>query len=197
MNYLAHLYLSGDHHEVMIGNFIADHLRGSEVRQYPEMIRRGVLLHRAIDSFTDNHPVVMQSKERVRPAFRKYAPVAVDVFYDHFLARQWNSFHSHPLDQYAGQCYDLFRLHREILPARTRHMLGYMEPQNWLYNYAQMDGIRKAMTGLSRRARFDSGMEHAHHVLELHYRGLEEDFNLFFPDLRMHAAEFLSQMNDD
>lgn len=197
MNYLAHLYLSGDHHEVMIGNFIADHLRGSEVRQYPEMIRRGVLLHRAIDSFTDNHPVVMQSKERVRPAFRKYAPVAVDVFYDHFLARQWNSFHSHPLDQYAGQCYDLFRLHREILPARTRHMLGYMEPQNWLYNYAQMDGIRKAMTGLSRRARFDSGMEHAHHVLELHYLGLEEDFNLFFPDLRMHAAEFLSQMNDD
>ena len=85
MNYLAHLYLSGNNADLLLGNFIADHLKGADRKRiYPEAIKRGIALHRRIDTFTDAHPVVAESKVRVREQFGKYAPVIVDVFYDHF-----------------------------------------------------------------------------------------------------------------
>ena len=105
----------------MIGNFIADHVKGSMINEFEDEIKSGIILHRAIDHFTDNHPVVEQSKSRLRSEFRKYAPVIVDVFYDHFLARDWNTYHHQSLDDFATEAYSILESNESILPERTNH----------------------------------------------------------------------------
>src|SRR5436190_22096246 len=107
MNYLAHLYLSGDDPMIMIGNFIADHIKGKQFDLYSKEIQKGILLHRSIDTFTDQHPLVEQSKLLLRPHFHKYAPVIADVFYDHFLAKDWKNYHPQSLENFAQHAYQL------------------------------------------------------------------------------------------
>lgn len=192
MNYLAHLYLSGNQSQRMIGNFIADHVKGKMIDAFPEGIRDGIYLHRQIDQFTDSHPVVVESKVRLRADFRKYAPVIVDVFYDHFLARDWEHYHHQSLEDFSEGVYSLMHNHSEILPERTRIMLDYMRRQNWLLNYRQTEGINRALTGMSRRTTFESGMENATLHLERHYKEFEIEFDEFFADLRSFVATLQS-----
>lgn len=187
MNYLAHLYLSFNDPGIMIGNFIADHVKGRTVNLYEGNIRKGIDLHRAIDQFTDSHPVTRMSKERLRPEFRKYAPVIVDIYYDHFLARDWSSYHHEPLPDFADKCYSLMKAHSAILPERTVYMLGFMESQNWLLKYAELEGLQRALTGLSRRTTFESNMQLAAAFLEKHYNDFEHEFERFFPELRLYV----------
>lgn len=183
MNFLAHLYLSGNDDELMIGNFIGDHIKGKAIHDLPERIRQGVLLHRKIDQFTDTHPVVGKTRIRLRPHFGKYAVVASDVFYDHFLAAGWNDYSGQTLHQYASEFYKKTELYREIIPERTRVMLGYMIPNNWLVTYSSVEGIGKVMQGMSKRARFYSGMEKGKDVLYSGYEDYKNEFREFFPEL--------------
>jgi acyl carrier protein phosphodiesterase len=183
MNYLAHLYLSSGHPEISIGNFIADHVKGADIQRYSGAVLEGIRLHREIDSFTDSHSVVEESKRRLRPRFGKYAPVIADVYYDHFLARDWQRYHHQSLPDFSLECYALMNANRHHLPERSAHMLSFMEKQNWLLNYASIEGIGKALGGLSRRTRFESGMEYAHHFLLEHYESFEREFQDFFPAL--------------
>lgn len=188
MNYLAHLYLSNNDPQILIGNFIADHVKGSAVDTYTGGIREGIRIHRFIDAFTDAHPVVATSKERLRPEFRKYAPVIVDVFYDHFLARDWEQYHGSTLSDFASESYKLLYENAALIPDRALHMLRYMEAQNWLLSYAGMEGMQRALTGLSRRTTFESNMQNAHLFLEKHYVAFEEEFQVFFPELRSYVS---------
>lgn len=188
VNYLAHLYLSGNQTERMIGNFIADHVKGKMIDRFPEKVREGILLHRMIDQFTDSHPVVEESKIRLRPLFHKYSPVIVDVFYDHFLARDWDTYHHQPLDEFSNEVYSLMQRHNAILPERTKGMLEYMQRQNWLLNYRLTEGIHRALSGMSRRTTFESGMEKATGFLETHYESFEKEFAEFFNDMRKFVA---------
>lgn len=105
MNFLAHLFLSGKPGELMVGNFIADSVKGSMLSDFSEGIQQGIKLHRAIDNFTDNHLVTLKSKERLRIHFGKYAPVVVDIFYDHFLAICWEKYADRSLRIYADEVY--------------------------------------------------------------------------------------------
>ena len=92
MNFLAHLFLSGEPGELMVGNFIADSVKGNAMNDFSEGIQKGIILHRAIDTFTDSHNEMQKSKERLRPRYKKYAPVITDIFYDHFLAVNWQDY---------------------------------------------------------------------------------------------------------
>lgn len=188
MNYLAHLYLSGNNDQLKIGNFIADHVKGSVIDNYSGDVLAGIQLHRLIDSFTDQHPVVAISNARLRPDFKKYAPVISDIFFDHFLASKWDEYHHLSLEEFAKNSYALMRSNEHLLPARALHMLNYMEPQNWLVNYANISGMEKALTGLSRRTKFESNMDKAHLFLQEHYQDFENDFELYFKDVRLYVA---------
>ena len=188
MNYLAHLYLSGSNDQLKIGNFIADHVKGSVIENYSGDVLAGIHFHRLIDAFTDQHPIVSITNARLRPDFRKYAPVISDVFFDHFLARNWSAYHHLPLEEFANNSYALMRANEMLLPARALHMLNYMESQNWLVHYASIAGIEKALTGLSKRTRFISNMDKAHLFLQEHYHDFENDFELFFKDIRLYVS---------
>ena len=190
MNFLAHLYLSGDNEEILVGNFIGDFVKGSQMSQYSETIQKGIRLHRSIDSYTDNHEVVLQSKIRLREKFRHYAPVIVDVYYDHFLAKNWSSFSRIPLKTYTENFYQLMKKYVEIIPKGVNHMLSFMSRDNWLYNYQFIEGIDRALTGMSRRTKYENKMDEASQTLKDHYGAFEEEFNQFFPELESHVSNF-------
>src|SRR5215216_5596818 len=162
MNFLAHVYLSGENTKLMVGNFIADFVKGrNALEKFSPEIAKGIDLHRAIDEFTDTHPVVAQSKNRLRPKYRHYSGVIVDVFYDHFLARNWNTYHTEPLSDFAARTYRTIESFGPILPAGVKYMLPYMIKGNWLVNYGQTEGIHRALSGMARRTPYHSKMEEA------------------------------------
>jgi acyl carrier protein phosphodiesterase len=188
MNYLAHLYLSGNNHELMIGNFIADHVKGRQIELFDEEIVKGIKLHRLIDEFTDTHKVVEQSKIRLRSNFGKYSPVIVDVFYDHYLAVKWEQYHHEVLSVYANNFYTLLKDNHHRLPLRTQQMIEYMIPQNWLVNYQTIAGINKTLTGMSKRTKFESRMDEAAIYLDKYYSEFEQEFNEYFEELRTYVS---------
>ena len=140
MNFLAHLYLSGDSDELKIGNFIADAVKGKAHEKFPAPIQKGIILHRRIDSFTDSHPIVLESCKRLWDKYRHYSPVIIDIFYDHFLAANWKNYSELQLDEFADNCYRLIENNVENLPEKIKIMLPYMKAHNWLVNYAQVEG---------------------------------------------------------
>lgn len=184
MNFLAHLYLSGTDHQVIVGNFIGDFVKGKvQVLDYPQGIRNGITLHRAIDEYTDSHAVVKTSKKRLWDRYRHYAAVIIDVYYDHFLAANWHDYHAEPLTEYAQQMYTILQNHYDVMPEEVKHLLPYMVRGDWLSGYASQAGISQALVGMSRRTRFTSHLEHAGEELAAHYTELEKEFRSFFSDL--------------
>lgn len=191
MNYLAHLYLSGDDDLLAVGNFCGDAIRRKQLKDLPERMALGVELHWLIDEFTDKHPVVERSKERIRPVYHKYASVLMDIYYDHYLALHWNKYSKVPLSEYAQSMYTLMYDHKKLLPERIQFMLPYMKRYDWLTNYANFEGIDRVLQGMGRRARFESRMEEGVRELKALHKELEEDFFEFFPQLQKVCADFI------
>jgi acyl carrier protein phosphodiesterase len=188
MNFLAHAYLSFGKPEIMVGNFIADFVKGNKYLDYPDPIRQGILLHREIDQYTDQHDQVRAGKRRLYPQYRHYAGVIVDMYYDHFLAANFFMFHNTPLKLFTEQLYHTVRQH-EPLPEKTERILFHMSNGNWLHGYAKIEGIEKALQGMSRRTRFDSGMDKAGQTLRSEYRNFYQDFMVFFPNVIRFARQ--------
>ena len=189
MNFLAHIYLSGDNDELKIGNFIADGISGNKYKHFPLEIQNGILLHRKIDSFTDAHAIVRTSKKRLHPRYRHYDGVIVDILYDHFLAKNWSTYSTIKLNTYAQQFYDLLNSNYDLLPDKIKHLLPYMIKGNWLYNYRTLEGIEDVLIGVNKRTKNISQMHLAIEDLKIHYNELEADFTDFFEDLRKLAAD--------
>lgn len=187
MNYLAHLYLAGDDTGKIVGNFIADAVKGDDYLSYTHHIQRGIIMHRRIDSFTDGHPVVKESIKRLRPVYHKFAGVIVDMFYDHFLAANWQDYSAEPLLEFTNHRFAILVNHFHIMPARMQRILPHMIRNNWLMAYASFEGLDKALTGISHRTTFVSRMEHAVDDLAACYSCYEKEFREFFPRLIEYA----------
>ena len=183
MNYLAHVYLSGDVEELLVGNFIADAVKGNDVNSYSEGIKRGIILHRSIDDYTDRHPLHRASRKKLHERYGHYSGVMIDIFYDHYLAKNWTDYSDIPLKDYTENVYALINSYKDILPERISYMLQYMVPQNWLLNYANLEGIKRVLRGMASRAKFASGMETGGEELVLYNAEFESEFRQFFPEL--------------
>jgi acyl carrier protein phosphodiesterase len=183
MNFLAHIYLSGNNNEIMIGNFIADFVKGQKKNDFPTQIRQGIELHRAIDDYTDHHPITGESRRRLYLNHSKYSGVVVDLYYDHFLAKNFLSYSNLPLKDFAALTYKTILSFEEFLPVQVREFLPYMIERNWLLNYATIEGIGRTLTGLGKRVSFPNRMDKATIDLEMYYSDFEREFNLFFPQL--------------
>lgn len=183
MNFLAHQYLSGSDEKIKIGNFIADMVRGKEVDQFDDRIKEGISLHREIDAFTDQHVQVKKAVQLFRDSQGKYAPVVVDITFDHFLASNWNRYHNSELNDFARDFYDLMMDNIALMPEKVQWIIPRMKEQNWLYEYQFLGGIQQAYEGMSRRASFESNMANARVGLEDNYIELGEIFEDFFSDM--------------
>ncbi len=190
MNHLAHLYLSQSDPELLVGNYIADHVKGKAQFEFTEGIQKGIQMHRSIDEFTDNHPMVKKSKERLYPKYHKYAAVLVDMFYDHILAINWNSYSPIELKQFTNAAYLSLKGFYAKFPLNAQRMYDHMSTHDWLTNYARMDGMQKAFNGLAGRAKFDSKMEFAVEDLSKDLEEYKMEFEVFFPELVTHAESW-------
>ena len=191
MNYLAHIFLSGDNPNIMIGNFIADSIKGSKYTVFPDEIQKGILLHRQIDTATDAHPAFRKSTKRLHKNYGHYSGIIVDIFYDHFLAKNWAEYSDIPLADYIQSFYKLLRDNFDILPENIQKMAPIMMEGNWLLIYANLEGIDRVLAGMNRRTKNRSGMDKAGEDLKAFYNDFEADFKLVLKDLQVLSDDFL------
>ena len=194
MNFLAHIYLSGDNDLLKIGNFMADSIRGNSYENYPDEIKKGVLLHRSIDSFTDMHPVYRQSKHRLHEKYGHYSGVIMDIFYDHFLAKNWANYSNKKLEEYADEFYQLLRDNYDLLTAKIQGMMPYMIVRNWLVSYASISGLEMILFQMDHRTKNRVAMHEAIVELQEFYLEFETEFTLFFEELQQHCKNKLLEL---
>ncbi|WVM93891.1 ACP phosphodiesterase [Halopseudomonas pachastrellae] len=139
----------------MLGDFVKGPVHQLDL---PEAVRGGVWLHRRIDSYTDAHPLVLQSKARVSLERRRFAGILVDMFYDHLLARHWASFTDRPLDDFSRDVYCQLRAQRALMPERAWTVVSYMSEQDWLGSYAELKHLHRAVDNMARRFRRETAM---------------------------------------
>ena len=183
MNYLAHIYLSGNNKEIAVGNFMADSIKGKTYKIYPRCIQIGILLHREIDTFTDSHKVVKLSTKRLHKNYGHYSGVIVDIFYDHFLAKNWKLYSDIPLIFFCKEFYETLKMYDEILPLPVLHFMPLMISNNWLFNYRSISGIKNVLDGMNRKTNYRSKMNLAITELEYYYHDFEKEFTFFFNEL--------------
>ncbi|MGE3171095.1 MAG: ACP phosphodiesterase [Planctomycetota bacterium] len=190
MNHLAHLWLAPPAALPRVGNLLGDFAAGLDLDALPDPVRRGVEQHRAVDRFTDAHPVFRRSRARVAPPLARWSGVLVDVFYDHFLARDW---HLHgdgrPLDAFTQEVYAQLLQHRPLLPERLRAALPRMIDNDWLAISRTRDGVRLVLERLRRRLRRDAPLDDGVDDLTRHYDAFAADFEAFAPELRTFAID--------
>jgi acyl carrier protein phosphodiesterase len=194
MNFLAHLYLSGTEEDVIVGNFVADAVKGNSLHKFPEGMERGIRLHREIDHFTDQHPVFRSSKNRLSANYRMYSGVIVDLYYDHFLAKFWSDFSDEDLQDFVARTYFLLIRRFHLLPPRSRRILPFMITRNWLVGYRDFKVLQQVFTGMSRRTSHPSGMENAITDLKADYALYESEFRAFFPQIIHHIDKYRSNL---
>ena len=195
MNFLAHIYLSGDTDLLKIGNFMADSIHGNKFNDYPTEIRKGILLHRSIDSFTDMHPIYRQSKHRLHEKYGHYSGVIMDIFYDHFLAANWKTYSDEKLEDYVDTFYKLLQDNYELLTDKVQKMLPYMLGRNWLVSYATIEGLEMILFQMDHRTKNRVAMHESIVELKLFYKEFEQEFMLYFEELRQHCREKLHELN--
>jgi len=194
MNFLAHIYLSNDNDLIKIGNFMADGIRGKHYEHLPEDIQKGIILHRAIDTFTDSHPIFRQSTKRLHERYHHYAGVIVDVVYDHFLAKNWTKYCDEPLFDFVQRFYQSLHDNKPFLTEKTIDMMPYMIKYDWLFSYQYVDGIARILFQMDQRTKNNSKMQFAIEELKEFYEDFEHEFTIFFEDLRAFANEKLATL---
>ena len=194
MNYLAHIYLSGENDELKIGNFIADSVKGKQFIHFPIKVQKGIILHRAIDTYTDAHPTVRKSTHRLFENYSHYSSVIVDIYYDHFLAANWEFYSPIPLEEYVDDFYALLQKNESILPNRVKQFLPYMIDANWLLSYASIEGIGRILWQMNLRTGKRSKMDLAVKDLQEYYPLFESEFKSFFKDLEQFTGEHIPKL---
>ena len=189
MNFLAHIFLSGNDDEIKIGNFIADDLKGSTYLKYPEKIALGVKIHRSIDSFADTHPVYSIGKTRLKEKYGHYSGIVLDVFFDHFLALYWNKFSNQELKSFSRSFYLNLVLHSHILTPKYRYIMPFMIVNDWLGSYVEVDKIESVLSRLSRRTSLPQESQYAKDVLLKYYDHFQNEFFEFMPQILFMIKE--------
>lgn len=189
MNFLAHLFLSGDNEEIITGGMLADFMKGRKLKDLPTGVVKGIELHRKIDRFTDEHPVVELSKQRLRPIFSHFSPVVADVYFDHFLAANWLNYSDIPLQLFSKSVFQKLGHHRRVMPLRLRQLLFFMRVDKVLVVYSTLEGIKVVFDRMSVRTKFKSNLELAVDELKRNYELYNREFTLFFSDLEIFAKD--------
>lgn len=192
MNFLAHLFLSGSDPMVRIGNFIGDHVKGRMHQNYAPGIQKGILLHRKIDRFTDVHPLVKQSAARLSAKYGRYSGIVMDVFYDFFLANNWSLYTDEPLHQYVSGVHRLLMVNYFKLPAEVKRILPFMVKSRRLESYATYQGIERSLSIMSNYSSLPDQTQWAMVQLRHHHDLFNEEFLLFFDELRAMVKDDLA-----
>ncbi len=172
---------------------IADFINNKQVAFYASEVQKGIALHRLIDTYTDQHPIVRQGTERLRPSQGKYAPVVIDILYDHLLAVNWERYSTITLEEFAQKQYVLLEENLEILPKKLQKNLPKMISGNWLVGYGHEKGIRYTLERMDERTKFPSSFVTAFDTLQEFFDLFEKEFNTFYPELIQKSLKFQTE----
>ena len=181
MNFLAHTYLSGCNEDIIVGNFMGDYVKGRNYVAFPEQVKKGILIHRDIDTFTDMHSITRRSKVRIASRYHKYAGIIIDIFYDHFLASMWDRFSTLSLQEFVNRTYDLLKRNYRVLPAAIKMWFPTFLENNWMMAYQTVDGIELVLERMAANTSLPDHASYAVEVLSHSYEYFREDFLEFFP----------------
>jgi acyl carrier protein phosphodiesterase len=168
---------------VIIGNFIGDYVKGRDYNRYKPGIKRGILLHRRIDSYTDNHKIVIQSKSYFAPQYRKYAGIIIDILYDHYLVMNWNRYSPESIETMKEYLFDCLKKNYAVLPERVQFFVPSFIKNDWIGVYSTVDGIVQVLSRMAMRTTLPDYSEFAREVIHKYYVQLESEFLTYFPDI--------------
>ncbi|MFN8825319.1 MAG: ACP phosphodiesterase [Planctomycetota bacterium] len=189
MNWLAHLRLSPPEPLLRLGNLAGDFVAGVDLATLPAELQRGIALHRAIDRFVDAHPVVVAAKARLVPPHRRFAGVLLDVWFDHFLARDWAKHgDGRPLPQFLADVHQDLRTHQALLPAPLQRVAPRFCADGWLEGYASVEGIARVLGLMARRVSRPTPLALGGELLRADYAAVERDFAALWPELVAFTA---------
>ena len=183
MNYLAHLYLSGNNKKVITGNFIGDYVKGKNYLNYPGKIREGILLHRQIDTFTDAHPCFREVKILLRSDFGLFSGIITDLLYDHLLAANWQKYADDTLREFTNKMHKVLQSHYAYLPERVQGFLPALIRNRRLESYASREGMRHTLEIMSRYTSLPSHAPDAMDILEENLDFLLKNFDTFMSEI--------------
>ena len=183
MNFLAHIFLSDNQPHLIVGNFLADYLNNKEVAALPRPIQEGIRMHRKIDAYTDQHPMVKKGVERMRPMHRKFAPVVLDICFDYILVNNWSSYSVENIRQFTKKVYEILAEHSSLMPQKLQERLPHMIADDWLIKYGTESGLRFTFERMKHRTRYPEFFTGAADNFLKDYELYEKEFNEFFPDL--------------
>jgi acyl carrier protein phosphodiesterase len=187
VNFLAHLFLSGDNTGIKMGNFIADFVKGNSYLSFPTDVRKGIILHRKIDTFTDSHALVKHSKSLLYSKYHKYAGIIVDIFYDHFLAVSWKQYADESIEDYIDSVYIMLHHNFDVLPLEMQQFIPNFIKHDWLRAYLSIDGVKRVLNGMTKGTSLPKETDYAIEILNNQYHDFENDFLSFFPELIDHV----------
>lgn len=198
VNYLAHLLLAGDDPKAQVGQVLADFVSAGSIATFEAGIQAGIRAHQKIDVYSDTHPVYAAARRRLKPPFRRFAGVLLDVYFDHFLAKGWNCHgDGTALAEFAQQRYKTLRKYRVLASKRFRIVVDAMARDNWLVGYAELEGVERALQGISRRFRRENPIASGATVLIENYGPLRSDFEEFFPQLKEYSLKLARANSGD
>ncbi len=189
MNYLAHVFLSGNNEEIAVGNFIGDYVKGENFKKYSESIKKGILLHRNIDVFTDRNKTFKQSKLLLKKKYGRYSGIIVDIFYDHFLAKNWHKFSSQSLENFTLDFHNILNKYFNILPEEVKRFVPSFINNNWIETYRSVEGIEIVLRRMSIATTLPDETDFAIKVLKDNYYEIEDDFLNYFPELTVYVRD--------
>ena len=190
MNFLAHSYLSFSE-EQLVGNMIADFVKNRDVARLPESIQNGIKLHRAIDTFTDAHPLIHEAKAPFRPLVRLYSGAFVDVAFDYFLANDTTENSQREWQEHSQRVYAVLRRYEEFLPEVFKKVLDKMQQDDWLYNYRNEWGIEYSFRNVVNKAQFLDKTTNVFPAFLANKDFLREKYEIFFPEIKSFAQDFM------
>ena len=190
MNYLAHLYFAGSNSDSRIGNLLGDFCRGVDVSLLSETAKAGLDQHRAIDRFTDQHAEIRLAKQLFSPERRRFAGVALDLVFDHYLVKHWSLFSAVPFEHYKSQLYQQLWQDRPLMPAAMANTITYLVQQDWFGSYAELVNIGEALDRIAKRLRFNNNFAGSIADLNLNEVAFEQLFLQFFPQLQLFVRQY-------
>lgn len=192
MNYLGHLFFSDNDFELAIANLFGDSVKGTHFDQYPPKVITGIVLHREIDHFMDTHPSVKKILPVLRPDLPKVASIAIDLFFDHLLAKHWNQFHPLPLDEFLKLFYQQINNNTFPYPDQFLDYLQKMIQFNWISYYPTLDGLDKMCHGVSHKLSFNNQLINGLQVFKNNEKGIEQAFIEYMTDANEHFSHYFS-----
>jgi acyl carrier protein phosphodiesterase len=193
MNYLAHQFLSFQNTDIQIGNLYGEISRGKDYEKFQGDLRKGILLHRSIDSFTDSHEIVKESSKKFHEKYGKFSPIIIDVVYDYFLIKNWKTYTELDFEEFVNDCYFLFHQEMPHFPSKLQNIVSHLLRYDWFHNYQTLEGIQETLRGIKNRSKFENNIDEAILEIQENYDALNQEFNEFYPELMEHCQIFIDQ----